>query len=185
MMLSDTSRSAGCMRRIDSVYIAWNAVIVGDVTIGEDTNIWPFVCARGDVAAIRIGRRCSIQDQAMLHCQNRVPLIIGDDVIVGHQACVHCQSVGDRTLIGIGARVLDQCEIGCDCLIAAGAVLRPGTVVPDGSMVAGVPGKIIRPVTDADRQYHGDVISRYIELAKAHCDGRFSPIPSPKSGAVV
>lgn len=164
------------MRRIDGIFVAWNAVIVGDVQIGANTNIWPFVCIRGDVAPVRIGRRCSIQDQVTLHCQNRVPLLLGDDVIVGHQACVHCKSVGARTLIGIGARVLDQCEIGADCLIAAGAVLRPGTVVPDGSMVAGVPGKILREVTEADRLYHRDVVSRYVDLAQAHCDGRFPPI---------
>ena len=80
-------------------------------------------------------------------------------------------------LIGIGATLLDNCEIGDDCLIAAGAVVRPGTIVPEGKMVAGVPGKILRDVTAEDRAYHLDVVTRYVALAAAHANGEFPPLP--------
>ncbi len=161
------------MRKVKDIYIFDNAVIVGDVEIGANTNIWPFVCIRGDVAPIRIGPGCSIQDHSMLHCKRDVALEIGANVIIGHHACVHCKSVGDRALIGIGARVLDNSEIGQDCLVAAGAVVRPGTIVPDGQMIAGVPARAIRDVTEDDIAYQKEVCERYVHLAQQHCDGRF------------
>ena len=163
----------GLIKRINDIFVADNAVILGDVRIGKNSNIWPFVCIRGDVAPIRIGNRCSIQDHVMLHCKHKVPLDIGGDVIIGHHACVHCRRVGHSALIGIGAKVLDNSEIGNNCLVAAGAVVRPGMIVPDGYMIAGVPAKIIRKVTDDDRSYHEDVVSRYIDLADAHCRGEY------------
>ncbi len=165
--MSQSPLSPHRMRRVGNVYVSEAAVIIGDVTIGEETNIWPFVCARGDVAPIRVGRGCSIQDFTMLHCKHRVPLEIGDHVLVGHHATVHCSRVGNWTLIGIGARVLDECVVGSDCIVAAGAVVTPGTVVPDGKLVAGVPAKILRDVTDKDKAYIRDVIGRYVELARA------------------
>ncbi len=109
----------------------------------------------------------------MLHCKHGIPLEIGDYVIIGHHACVHCKCVGDRTLVGIGSRILDNCEIGEDCLVAAGAVVRPGTIIPPGQMLAGVPARIIREVSDEDRAYQRDVSERYIQLAQAHLDGHF------------
>lgn len=164
------------MRKIKGVYVAESAVVVGDVTIGEDTNLWPFMCARGDVAPIRVGKGCSVQDHVMLHCKHNVPLEIGDHVLIGHHACVHCKSVGDWTLIGIGAKVLDDAVIGKECIVAAGAVVLPGTVVPDRKLVAGVPAKVIRDVSDKDMAYIRDVVTRYVDLAQAHIDGKFPTV---------
>lgn len=163
------------MRRVRGIYLAESAVITGDVTVGEDTNIWPFVSARGDVAPIRIGRGCSVQDQVMLHCKHHVALEIGDHVLIGHQACVHCTRVGPWTLIGIGARVLDDAEVGEGCIVAAGAVVTPGTKVPDGKLVAGVPAKVLRDVSEKDRAYIREVVTRYVDLARAHVENQFPP----------
>ena len=164
------------MRKLGDFYAAENAVLVGDVQIGADTNIWPFVCARGDVAPIRVGRGCSIQDFTMLHCKHKHPLIIEDHVLVGHHAVVHCDRIGSWTLVGIGSRILDQAVIGQGCIVAAGAVVTPKTIVPDSKLVAGVPAKILRDVTPEDRAYIQDVLKRYIELAQAHVAGKFPPL---------
>ncbi len=163
----------GIIKQISDFFVADNAVILGDVAIGKNTNVWPYACIRGDVAPIHIGENCSIQDHVMVHCKHKVPLEIADNVIIGHRACVHCQSVGESTLVGIGAIILDNCIIGKNCLIAAGAVIRPGTVIPDGKMVAGVPGAIIRDVSDKDLSYHLDVVCRYVDLAKDHSLGEY------------
>ena len=173
--MSEMPGMAYRMRRVRDFYVAETAVIMGDVTIGAETNIWPFVCARGDVAAIRIGKGCSIQDFTMLHCKHKVALEIGDHVLVGHHATVHCTRVGDWTLIGIGSRVLDECVVGSECIVAAGSVVVPGTVIPDGKLVAGVPAKVIRDVTEKDKLYIRDVVGRYVELAKGHVEGKYLP----------
>jgi carbonic anhydrase/acetyltransferase-like protein (isoleucine patch superfamily) len=132
------------------------------------------VTIRGDIAPIRIGRRCNVQDGTVIHTKHSVALHIADEVGIGHRAVVHCTSVGPRTLIGIGAIVLDEAVIGADCLIAAGALITPGTVIPDGSVVMGMPGKVVRSITDADRKYHQHVISSYVSLGRRHAMGEFS-----------
>ena len=164
------------MKKIFDYYLAEQTSVVGAVTIGKDTNIWPFSCIRGDVAPITIGARCSIQEHSVLHCQHKVPLEIENDVIIGHRACVHCAFIGSGALIGIGAIVLDRCRIGKQCIVAAGAVVLPDAVVPDGSVVAGVPAKVIRAVTDADTAYIKDVTTRYVTLSQDHAEGKFPSI---------
>jgi len=161
--------------RVGGVYLARTAIIVGDVTFGPDCNVWHQCVLRGDVAPIRVGSRTNVQDGAIMHCKHDVPLEIADGVIVGHQALVHCKRVGARSLIGSGAKVLDDCEIGEDCIVAAGTILAPGTVVPDGSVVMGTPGRIIRQTTDQDRAYIRRVVEGYIELAQRHAAGEFKP----------
>jgi len=164
------------MLEINGFFVHQTAVITGDVVIAKDANIWPFVSARGDVAAIHIGEACSVQDHTMLHCQHNVTLEIAPHVLIGHHAVVHCAKVGEGSLIGIGARVLDNAVIGQGCIVAAGAVVTPGTVVPDGKLVAGVPAKVIRDVSDKDRAYIQDVLRRYVDLARAHVEGKFPPL---------
>lgn len=161
--------------RVGSIFVSDTTVIVGDVTLGENCNLWHNTIVRGDVASVRIGSRVTIQDGALLHCNKGEPLEVGDDVVIGHFALVHCKKVGSRTLIGSRATILDGCEIGDDCLIAAGALLPPRTVVPDGSVVMGMPGSVVRPVSDGDRAYIRGVVEDYIQLAKDHHDGKFHP----------
>ena len=163
------------IERIGRVYVARSAVIVGEVTLGEECNIWHHAVLRGDVAPIRLGARVNVQDGSVLHCNHNVPLDIADHVAIGHLACVHCKRVGPNTLIATRATVLDDAEIGQDCLIGAGAVVPPGTVIPDGSVVLGMPGKVSRPIRDEDREYIRRVVTYYAELAKRHAEGEFRP----------
>ena len=161
------------MRLVDEAFVAASAIVVGDVRLGADTSVWPFTCIRGDVAPIRVGARCSVQDQVMLHTRSGELLEIGDDVAIGHQACVHCRRVGDGCLIGIGATVLDGAVLGEGCLVAAGAVVRPESRVAAGSMVAGVPARVVRPVSEAERDYIARIVTAYCKLARQHAAGRF------------
>lgn len=169
--------------RIGSVWMAQSAVVVGDVAFGEDCNVWHHCMIRGDVAPIRLGDRVNVQDSAVLHCRHGVTLEIADEVAIGHRAVVHCKRVGPRTLIGIGATVLDNCEIGEDCIIAAGAVLTPGTIVPDRSVVMGMPGKVMRPIREEERAYIHRVVHGYVDLARRHAAGEF-PVYGPPEGPV-
>jgi gamma-carbonic anhydrase len=135
-----------------SVFIASGARIIGDVEIGELSSVWFNVVIRGDVHFIRIGRRTNIQDLTMCHVTHkRYSLAIGDDVTVGHSAVLHGCTIHDRVLVGMGAKVLDRAVVESNSLIAAGAVVREGFTVPEGTMVAGVPAKVIRELTDDER----------------------------------
>ena len=164
------------VRRVGSFYAAASAVIVGDVTIGEDSSVWHGCVLRGDVAPIRIGERTSVQDGTVLHCRLNVPLTVGDDVVIGHRAVVHCARVGSRSLVGIGAVILDEAEIGEDCLVAAGAVVMPGVKVPDGSVILGLPAKVVRPIRDDEKAYIRRVVETYLDLSRRHAAGEFPPV---------
>src|SRR5438477_7693195 len=131
-------RLAQFIRTPAGVYTAPNFVIVGDVTIGADSSVWFSAVIRGDVAPIVIGKRVNVQDGAVIHCDTGFSNTIGDDVTIGHGAIVHGTSVGDGTLIGMSATLLGRTQIGRECLIAAGAVVPPGLVVPDRMCVMGV-----------------------------------------------
>jgi carbonic anhydrase/acetyltransferase-like protein (isoleucine patch superfamily) len=161
------------IRKVGNIYISRSAVVEGDVEFGEGTNIWHQCVIRGDVAPIRTGRRANIQDGSILHCFRDIPLDIADDVVIGHQVVVHCRSVGSRTLIGNNATVLDRCCIGNDCIIAAGALVPDDTAIPDGSVVMGIPGKIVRQISDKEREYIRYVNQAYLELAREHVDGKY------------
>ncbi|MEO5931474.1 MAG: gamma carbonic anhydrase family protein [Candidatus Kapaibacterium sp.] len=145
----------GKMPRIHpDVFIAPGARIIGDVEIGEASSVWFNVVIRGDVHYIRIGRRTNIQDLTMCHVTNRRhALIIGDDVTVGHSAVLHGCTIHERVLVGMGAKVLDRAVVERESLIAAGAVVREGFTVPEGTLVAGVPAKVIRELSDEERCY--------------------------------
>jgi carbonic anhydrase/acetyltransferase-like protein (isoleucine patch superfamily) len=146
------------------------------VTLGDQVTVLHHVCIRGDVAPIILGDRVNVQDGTVIHTRTGVPNEIAEDVSIGHRAVVHGRRIAPRTLIGIGAIVLDESEIGSECIIAAGAVVLPGTKIPDGKVVAGVPGKILREITDEDRRYIQFVTDRYLELGPAHAAGRFPPL---------
>ena len=160
------------------VYIAPTSYVGGDVVIGDYSTVMHHVMIRGDIAPIRIGARVNVQDGAIVHTPHGTPLDIGDDVGIGHRAIVHCRRVGPRSLIGMGAILLDDCEIGSRCLIAAGTLLPPETIIPDGSVVMGVPGKIVREVTDRDLKAIDHVVQSYLELGRLHAAGRFPNIAS-------
>ena len=131
----------------DSVLIMEGAQVIGDVEAGEGTAFWYNSVCRGEMQSVRIGKRCNIQDLALIH--NKV--IIGDDVSVGHSAIVHGATIGDRVIIGMGATVLDGAVIGNDCLIGAGALVTGKMNAPDGSLIVGAPAKVVRELTEKER----------------------------------
>lgn len=159
-----------------NVYIAPTAYVGGEVTLGDDCTVMHHVCVRGDVSAIRIGARVNVQDGAIVHTKTGVPLDIAEDVGIGHRAVVHCRRVGRHTLIGIGAIVLDDAEIGADCLVAAGAVVPPGMIVPDGKLVMGIPARVVRDVSAKEREYVDFVVSNYLRLNRSHAAGAYPNI---------
>jgi carbonic anhydrase/acetyltransferase-like protein (isoleucine patch superfamily) len=156
------------MRLVRGVYVHESAVVLGEVTIGAGSSIWPGTIVRGDCAPITIGERTNIQDLSVVHCDDDVPNVIGADVTLGHGVIAHGVVIGDGSLIGIGARLLAGCRIGRGCLVAAGAVVPPNLVVPDGMVVMGLPGRVVRPVSDKEKQYLVEVPRRYLALAKLH-----------------
>ena len=133
------------------VYIAKTAVVLGDVTLGDESSVWYGAVLRGDINRIEVGRGSNIQDNAVLHLSDDHPCILGNHVTVGHSANVHACTIGDRCLIGMGATILDGTVIGEECLIGANALVTPGSRIPPGSMVLGSPAKIVRALTREER----------------------------------
>lgn len=141
-----------------SAYIDPQAVVIGDVTIGEDSSVWPCTVIRGDVNHIRIGARTSIQDGSVLHVMREThPLVLGDDVTVGHKVILHGCTIESRCLIGMGSIILNGAKIGTGSIVAAGTLVPEGTEVPPGSLFVGHPGKLRRTLTAADQE----MIDRY------------------------
>ncbi len=163
------------MRELNGYRIADTARVVGDVRIAKDVSIWYGAVIRGDVAPVVIGEGTNIQDNAVVHCDHRYANVIGAHVTIGHGAIVHGESIGDHTLIGMGAIVLGHTRIGKHCLIGAGAVVPPGLVVPDESVVVGVPGKIVRSISEADRAYLEKLPPHYVRLASRHVEHPGAP----------
>ena len=130
---------------------AFNAVVTGDVTLGEDVGIWFGCVVRGDDAPLSIGARTNVQDLTMIHADPGVPNEIGREVTIGHRCVLHGARVGDRALIGMGAILLGGSVVGEEAIVAAGAVVREGFEVPAGMLVAGVPAKVIRPLKPEER----------------------------------
>lgn len=158
------------------VYIADTARVIGDVRLGKDVSVWYGAVIRGDVAPVVIGDGTNVQDNAVIHCDHLRANVIGRDVVIGHGAIVHGELIGDGTLIGMGAKVLGRTRIGRGCLIGAGALVAPGMEVPDGSVVVGVPGKVVRGVSDEDRAYLAKLPGHYVRLAKQHARDPGSPM---------
>ena len=156
------------MQCVAGCYIADNARVVGEVELGADVSIWFGVAIRGDVARVVIGPGTNVQDNAVIHCDSHIPNIIGAHASIGHGAIVHGVSIGDGTLIGMGATVLGGTHIGKRCLIAAGAVVPPNLTVPDDSVVMGVPGKVVRETSEKEREYLAWLAPHYVKLAKLH-----------------
>jgi len=129
-------------------FIAWNAEVIGDVVLAEETTVWFSATLRGDIEPIRIGRGSNVQDSASLHTDAGAPLSVGENVTIGHNAVVHGCTVGDESLIGMGAIILNKAVIGKQCIVGAGALVTEGKVFPDRSLIIGSPAKAARAVTD-------------------------------------
>ena len=130
-----------------SAFVADNATVRGDVTLGERSSVFFGAVLRGDRAPITIGSGTNIQDNCVVHVDYDYPVVVGQNVTVGHGAILHGCTIGDNTLVGMGAIVLNGAVVGRDCIIAAGALVTQGAVIPDGSMVMGAPARVRRPLT--------------------------------------
>ena len=152
----------------DSAWVADSAQVMGDVVLAQDVSVWFGVVIRGDTDAIRIGRGTNIQDASVLHADVGKPLTIGENVTVGHQVMLHGCTIGDGSLIGIGAVVLNGARIGKSCLVGAGSLVTENKEFPDGSMIMGSPAKVVRQLTpeqiqslDASAQHYIDNACRF------------------------
>ncbi len=134
----------------DSAYVAAEATVIGKVTLGANVSIWPGAVLRGDNESITIGTDSNVQDGAVLHADPGFPLNIGDNVTIGHQAMLHGCTIGDDSLIGIQAVVMNGAVIGKDCLLGAGALVPEGKVFADGKLIVGAPAKVVRELSDED-----------------------------------
>jgi len=129
---------------LGGAFVADDATVVGDVTLGEGVSVLYGTVVRGDVAPITIGARTNVQDASVIHPMTGTPVEVGEDVTVGHRAVVHCASVGDGCLVGIGAILLTGARLGAGCIVAAGSVVVEGAEVPERSLVMGVPARVVR-----------------------------------------
>jgi len=152
-----------------TAYVDPSAVVIGDVTIGQDSSIWPCVVVRGDVHFIRIGARTNVQDGSVLHgMKDQFPVILGDNVTVGHAAVLHGCTIASRCLIGMGTIILNSAHIGAGSIIAAGTLVPENTVVPPGSLFMGHPGKFRRALTPADQETIDAYAARYVEYKEIY-----------------
>ena len=150
------------------VFIASNAIVVGDVRIGKKSSVWYGSVLRGDINYIEIGSFSNLQDGVIGHLSDDQPLIVGNYVTVGHGAIIHACKIEDECLIGMNATVLDGAVVGKQSIIAAGTVVPVGMVIPPGSLVAGVPGTIKRTLGDDQRNGIKKWAEKYVQVAKAH-----------------
>ena len=163
------------MQSIQDYYIAPGAVVTGDVVLASGVNIWFASVIRGDLARITLGPRVNIQDGCTLHTDYDAPQEIEEGVVIGHGTVAHGRRIGKDTLIGIGARLLSGCEIGEECLIAAGSLVTEGRRIPGRSVVMGMPGKVVREVTPEELERTRSICAHYLEMAQRYARGAFPP----------
>ena len=150
-------------------WVADSAEVIGEVELGENASVWNGAVVRGDTGeVIRIGRNSNVQDLAVLHADFGIPLVIGDDVTIGHQAMLHGCSIGDGTLVGIQAVVLNGARIGRNCLVAAGAVVTEGKEFPDHSLIVGAPARLVRTLDAEAVAQFAPLARHYVENAQRH-----------------
>ena len=155
-------------------WIAPGAVVVGRVTLGRAASVWYGSVLRADDDEIVVGPECNVQDLCCLHVDAGQPVVLEERVSLGHHATVHGARVEVGALIGIGAIVLGRAQVGAGALVAAGSVVRPGTRVPAGVLFAGVPGRVVRELTDADRETFASSATRYVARAARHRDAAWT-----------
>ena len=153
-----------------SAWVADGATVIGRVALGEGSSVWTGAVLRGDNEWITLGARCNVQEGAVMHTDMGFPLVLHDEVTVGHQAMLHGCTVGEGSLVGIQAVVLNGARIGRECLVGAGAVVTEGKVFPDRSLILGAPAKVVRALTDEDVARLRLSALSYVEKARWHRD---------------
>ncbi|WP_416638770.1 gamma carbonic anhydrase family protein [Pseudomonas sp. OHS18] len=159
----------------ERAFVDASAVVIGDVEIGEDSSVWPLTVIRGDMHRIRIGNRTSVQDGSVLHITHAgpfnpdgFPLIIGDEVTIGHKVMLHGCTLGSRILVGMGSTVMDGAVVEDDVIIGAGSLVPPGKVLESGFLYVGSPVKQARPLNDKERNFFSYTAGNYVKLKDQH-----------------
>lgn len=151
-----------------TAWVAEGAWLIGEVEVGAEASIWFNAVLRGDINAVRVGRRTNIQDGSVLHVTKEYPVEIGDEVTVGHMAMIHGCRIGARSLIGMNAVVLDNAQVGEQSLVAAGSLVRENFRVPAGTMVAGVPARVVRDLTEEEKDGMVRSAANYVAYAASY-----------------
>lgn len=153
--------------RVDpTAFVAANATVCGDVRVAAEASIWFGAVVRGDTESVRIGKRCNVQDLAVLHADPGSPCQLGDDVTVGHAAVVHGAEIGASALVGIRAVVLNGARVGSGSIVGAGAVVTEGTEIPPNSLAVGIPAKVVRQTTEKDLERIRHAAAHYVDAAR-------------------
>jgi carbonic anhydrase/acetyltransferase-like protein (isoleucine patch superfamily) len=159
----------------ERVFVDRSAVVIGDVELGADSSVWPLTVIRGDMHRIRIGQRTSVQDASVLHITHAgpfnpdgFPLIIGDDVTIGHKVMLHGCTLGSRILVGMGSTVMDGAVVEDEVIIGAGSLVPPGKRLASGHLYVGSPVKQARPLTDKERAFFTYTAGNYVKLKDQH-----------------
>ena len=159
----------------ERVFVDESAVVIGDVQLGADSSVWPLTVIRGDMHRIRIGARTSVQDGSVLHITHAgpfnpdgYPLIIGDEVTIGHKVTLHGCTLGNRILVGMGSIVMDGAVVDDDVIIGAGSLVPPGKHLQSGFLYVGSPVKAVRPLTDKERAFFTYSAANYVKLKDLH-----------------
>ena len=163
-----------------SAFVHPLAFVCGDVTLGARASVWPYAVLRGDGDRIVVGEECNLQDGCVVHVDPGLPVQLGARVTVGHRAIVHGATVGDESLIGMGAILLNGVRVGGGSIVGAGTVCREGMEVPPNSLVVGVPGRVIRQTTDEERERIRRTVQSYLALQQRHAAGEFPRIENPR-----
>jgi carbonic anhydrase/acetyltransferase-like protein (isoleucine patch superfamily) len=151
-----------------SAFVHDSAELIGRVIVQKNASLWPMVVLRGDIEPITIGEASNVQDATVMHTSKRFPVILGKGVTIGHGAIVHGARIGDHSLIGMGAILLDGCVIGKECFIGAGALISEGMKIPPRSLVLGIPGRIKRAISSQELRLLHKRSKDYIRYAQAH-----------------
>ncbi len=163
------------MQVIGDCFVAPGVVVTGDVVLAAGVNLWYGTIVRGDLARITFGPRVNIQDACVIHTDFNEPQDIEEGVVVGHRAVLHGRRIGRHSLIAMGAVLLSGSEVGEECLIAAGSLVTEGQRIPPRSVVMGIPGKVVRPITSAEIEETRRICEDYLMLARRYARGDFPP----------
>jgi len=152
-------------------YVAPNAAVIGSVVMEPNSSVWWNVTIRGDNDVITLGENVNVQDGSIIHTDNGVPVTLARNVSIGHLVMLHGCTIGENSLIGIGAIILNRVTIGKNCLIGAGSLVTEGKTIPDGSLVLGSPGKVVRPLTPEEIEMNTWIAQHYVERAGVYRQG--------------
>ena len=153
-----------------NAHVAQSAQVIGRVRLEAGASVWDCAVLRGDIDDIVIGENSNVQDGAVVHNSHGMPVLVGRNVTIGHRVVLHSCSIGDNSLIGMGAVLLDGVKVGKNCLIGAGALVTPNTVIPDGMMALGSPAKVVKPLSEAVLQANMANAAEYVQLATRYRD---------------